>query len=203
LLTIENLEFLLTEDKDASGTLLRISKNQNITRVIACKSKVKKLKNDTMKPIKTIQNSLAALSLILLSSIAMVSYAQSNLDDITGQWKSIDDVTGRPKSIIEITKENGIYSGKVIHLINPSVPNPICKKCKGDLANKLIKGMVIIKNISKQKDSWSGGTILDPEKGKTYKVKFTLKKNRSKLKVRGYIGIPTIGRTQIWQRVRS
>ncbi len=153
-----------------------------------------------MKMIKTIQNSVLALSLVLLSSLALVSNAQTNLDDITGQWKTIDDETGKPKSIIEITEDNGVYSGKVIQLINPEEPNPACKKCKGERANQPIQGMVIVENVSKKRDSWGGGTILDPKKGKTYKVKFTLIENGSKLKVRGYVGIPTLGRTQVWER---
>ncbi len=153
-----------------------------------------------MKMIKTIQNSVLTLSLILLSSLAMVSHAQTDLNDITGQWKSIDDETGKPKSIIEITEKDGVYSGQIIQLINPSEPNPVCKKCKGERANQAIEGMVIVENVSKKKNSWSGGTILDPKKGKTYKVKFTLIENGSKLKVRGYIGIPTLGRTQVWER---
>ena len=150
--------------------------------------------------IKTIKTTLFGITLILFSSLTFLSYAQSNLNDIIGTWKTIDDETGKAKSLIEITEDNGVYSGKIIKILNPEEPNPVCKKCKGERANQPIEGMVIIENVSKKKDAWSGGTILDPKKGKTYKVKFTLRENGSKLKVRGYIGIPTVGRTQIWQR---
>lgn len=153
-----------------------------------------------MKIIKTIQSNLFGISLILLSSLALTSHAQTNLNDIIGQWKSIDDETGKPKSIIEITEVGGVYTGKIIQLLNPTKPNPVCEKCKGSRANQAIEGMTIIENVSKKKESWGGGTILDPKKGKTYKVKFTLIEGGSKLKVRGYVGIPTLGRTQIWQR---
>lgn len=140
------------------------------------------------------------MSLILLSSLAFTAHAQPNLKDIIGQWKSIDDETGKPKSIIEITEKNGIYSGKIIQLLNPEKPNPLCEKCKGERANQAIEGMTIVENVTKKKDSWGGGIILDPKKGKTYKVKFILIENGSKLKVRGYVGIPTLGRTQVWER---
>ena len=47
---------------------------------------------------------------------------------------------------------------------------------------------------------WSGGRILDPEDGNTYKCKIALNKDGT-LKLRGYIGIPALGRTQTWHRV--
>ncbi len=46
---------------------------------------------------------------------------------------------------------------------------------------------------------WSGGRIYDPESGNTYKSHIALKPDGT-LKVRGYIGIPLIGRSQIWTR---
>jgi len=51
-------------------------------------------------------------------------------------------------------------------------------------------------------DEWTGGTIYDPENGKTYSCKITLMSNGS-LKVRGYIGISLFGRTTAWTRLVS
>jgi uncharacterized protein (DUF2147 family) len=42
----------------------------------------------------------------------------------------------------------------------------------------------------------SGGKILDPENGKTYKCSLTLEEGGQKLKVRGLIGFSLLGRTQ-------
>ena len=47
---------------------------------------------------------------------------------------------------------------------------------------------------------WSGGQILDPHNGKTYKVRLSLEDNGQKLDVRGYVGMPMLGRTQTWIR---
>ena len=44
---------------------------------------------------------------------------------------------------------------------------------------------------------WSGGTIYDPDSGKTYKCNLELLPNGS-LKVRGYIGFSLLGKNQIW-----
>ncbi len=48
---------------------------------------------------------------------------------------------------------------------------------------------------------WDGGTILDPDNGKTYGVKLTPMENGAKLQVRGFMGFSWLGRTQVWERV--
>ena len=48
---------------------------------------------------------------------------------------------------------------------------------------------------------WDGGTILDPNNGKVYKVRLTPTDGGRQLEVRGYMGLPLLGRTQTWVRV--
>ncbi len=159
-----------------------------------------------MTMIKTIEITIKKnVFRILFCFMAIVSFsadAQSSQSNIVGQWKSIDDKTGKAKSIIEITEKNGIYTGRIIQLLNPSESNPVCTKCKDGRKDQAIEGMIIIENVSQKKTSWGGGTILDPKNGKTYKVKFTLVDEGKTLKVRGYIGLPTLGRTQTWERIQ-
>ena len=47
---------------------------------------------------------------------------------------------------------------------------------------------------------WSGGTIYNPDDGKTYSCKLTMQDPKT-MKVRGYVGISILGKTQIWNRV--
>jgi len=138
------------------------------------------------------------LTAVLLWSTSAVTAAN---DSPVGKWRSIDDKTGKAKSIIEITLNDGTLEGKIIELLDPSKPNPLCEKCKGEKANQPITGMTIIWGVTKQGDYWGKGKILDPKKGKTYKVKLSLENDGQKLKVRGYIGTPALGRTQFWERV--
>jgi uncharacterized protein (DUF2147 family) len=49
------------------------------------------------------------------------------------------------------------------------------------------------------KKEWKGGTIYDPESGKTYKAYFYLE-NKNTLKLRGYVGVSALGRTQTWTK---
>jgi uncharacterized protein (DUF2147 family) len=46
---------------------------------------------------------------------------------------------------------------------------------------------------------WQGGTIYDPNSGKTYKSTITLV-DRNTLKVRGFVGVSLFGRSHTWTR---
>ena len=78
--------------------------------------------------------------------------------------------------------------------------NPKCIKCEGDLKDQPIIGLTILKGLKKDDDEYNGGTILDPANGKVYKSKMKLEDGGKKLNVRGYIGMPMMGRSQVWVR---
>ncbi len=121
---------------------------------------------------------------------------------IVGTWKSIDEETNKAESIIEIYQENGRFYGKVVKLLDAKKKDARCEKCKGKDKNKPILGLVIIKGLTQVANEWSGGKILDPKNGKTYKCVVTLP-NENTLKLRGYIGFSVFGRTATWYRVRK
>lgn len=120
---------------------------------------------------------------------------------ILGKWKTIDDETGKAKSVVEIYEENGEILGKIISIYDKSKENDVCSKCEGNKKNKPLKGLVILQGAKKNGSSWDGGTILDPSKGKVYKCTLSLE-SENKLKLRGYLGISLLGRTQYWERIK-
>jgi|SRR5271154_6061814 uncharacterized protein (DUF2147 family) len=126
----------------------------------------------------------------------------SSMSSPVGRWRTIDDATGKAKSIVTIWEENGKLYGRVQNLVNPDPkdPNPRCEDCTGDQKNKPVIGLRILWDLQKDGDGWSGGTILDPANGKTYRCLLQLEDGGTKLKVRGFIGISLLGRTQYWQR---
>jgi uncharacterized protein (DUF2147 family) len=142
----------------------------------------------------TLFASLLALPLALASMQAIAA------DSVVGRWKTIDGETGKPKSIVEITQApNGVISGHIVELLNPSKPNPVCDKCKDDRKNKPITGMEIIRGMKAEGDgAYSGGTILKPDEGKVYKSKMELIEGGKKLEVSGCIAF--ICKSQTWLR---
>jgi uncharacterized protein (DUF2147 family) len=122
----------------------------------------------------------------------------ANGQTIVGLWETFDDKTKEKKAVIEVYKTNNRYFAKIVENY-VSEENAICDTCKGTKKGQPIIGLVIIENIKKDGDEFNGGTILDPENGKTYKCYLELIDN-NKLKVRGYLGFSLFGRTQYWIR---
>jgi uncharacterized protein (DUF2147 family) len=66
--------------------------------------------------------------------------------------------------------------------------------------NQNIVGLQILNGFEfNGSDSWNNGTIYDPKTGKTYSCTITLKDSKT-IKVRGYIGISLLGRTEMWSK---
>jgi uncharacterized protein (DUF2147 family) len=121
-----------------------------------------------------------------------------------GLWKTIDDATGKEKSLIRISDSGGVLSGRIEKLLDPATPpDAVCKECTDERKDQPLVGMTIIRNVradDSDKGLWGGGEILDPNNGKTYKVRLKPVDGGAKLDVRGYIGAPLLGRTQTWIR---
>ena len=122
-----------------------------------------------------------------------------------GLWKTIDDKTGQPRSLVRIVQTPAGYEGRVVKILplpddDPTNPDHLCKACTDERKDKPIAGMVILRGLKPDGDVFAGGEILDPDNGKTYRCKLTVKEGGRRLDVRGFIGISLIGRTQSWLR---
>lgn len=68
------------------------------------------------------------------------------------------------------------------------------------LRGRPICGMVMMGGFKPAGEhEWSGGWIYDPESGDTYHARMALEAD-GRLRLRGYIGIPLFGETQLWTR---
>lgn len=129
-----------------------------------------------------------------------------NADQIVGMYSLVSDVTGEA-SKVKIYKGKSGYEAVITWLAHPNdktgKPKKDSKNPDAKLRNRTIVGTVIMTGLSFDSDDreWSGGKIYDPATGKSYKVvcKF---ENSKTLKVRGYIGIPTLGRTVLWTKIQ-
>lgn len=134
------------------------------------------------------------MHLILWSLLWLIQTAP-----VTGTWVSIDDETGVEKSEITLYESQGKLYGKVKRLLLPEDQGKLCVNCKGAEKNKPIEGLVIVKGLSKDGETWTDGKIMDPANGKNYDCTISLE-NSNTLKVRGYLGFSFLGRTQTWKR---
>ncbi|HJU71838.1 MAG TPA: DUF2147 domain-containing protein [Paucimonas sp.] len=143
---------------------------------------------------------LLATAIAATFLVSAGAWAQSTSP--VGLWKNIDDQTGKPKALIRITESNGKFEGKIEKLFRApdQEQNPVCDKCQGELKDQPILGMTILSGMKQDGDEYSGGQILDPGNGKLYKSKMSIADDGKRLNVRGYIGMPLLGRTQTWVR---
>lgn len=123
-------------------------------------------------------------------------------DSPVGRWNTIDDKTGKVKSIVAIRKEAGQLYGKIETLFDPPVPHPTCYLCKGAAKDRPLVGLQILWGFKQDGDHWSGGQVLDPESGRIYQASLALEDGGMKLRLRGFIGIPLLGRTEYWLRAK-
>lgn len=142
-------------------------------------------------------NTLTMLCLLLLAAPAGAQPPTP-----VGLWKNVDDASGQPKALIRITAEGGELKGRIEKLFtqNAGTPAAVCSQCSGALKDQPIVGLTILSGMQLQGPQYGGGQILDPGNGQTYRCTLELADDGRKLKVRGYIGMPLLGRTQVWQR---
>jgi uncharacterized protein (DUF2147 family) len=139
----------------------------------------------------------ATLVLVLMTAVSG-AWAQATP---AGLWKTVDDETKQERSLVRITEAGGALSGKIEKIFDATKADAKCDKCDGARKDQPIVGMTIIEGAKPRAGEplWEGGTILDPNNGKTYKLRLTPKEGGKSLEVRGYIGF--LYRNQTWIRV--
>lgn len=131
----------------------------------------------------------AALMHVPLAAIA---------EDIRGLWDA-------GESHVEIYSCGELLCGRIAKLDEPLDEDGNEKVDKHNpepsLRSRPLLGMDLIAGFARAgKRKWEDGTIYDPRDGKTYKCVMKLQRDGT-LKVRGYLGIPLLGKTVEWTRV--
>jgi len=132
------------------------------------------------------------------------SFTDEDGAGILGYW-----YTAQNETQLEIFLRDGLYCGRIVWLAAPYYPaddeeaftarrdreNP-----DPELRSRPIIGLVFIEGLAYAgKNRYRGGTLYNPDNGKTYKCSVTLESS-DELRLRGYIGLPALGRTETWRR---
>lgn len=135
--------------------------------------------------------------------ISLPIWAQA--DALLGIW-----LTEEKNSQVEITKApNGQFVGRIVWLNEPldedGKPKTDKENPTASLRNQRLLGLQILKGFTydANKKEWSGGTIYDPDNGKTYSAFMKLDGNNTMV-LRGYVmGMRMLGRNSTWTRERT
>jgi uncharacterized protein (DUF2147 family) len=142
---------------------------------------------------KLLQSAIVALALPVLGSTVSAAPPPP-----TGYWTTIDDDGKTKKAVVLIEAEGDKLAGKLVHVFDPTKRNEKCDKCEGPLHNAPIVGLRFMWNLRQDGNEWSGGSVIDPTSGKTYRCFIEPIDGGKRLKVRGYLGLSLLGRTQYW-----
>jgi uncharacterized protein (DUF2147 family) len=127
--------------------------------------------------------------------------------DIVGTyWNETKDIKVRIFLAV-----NGKYSGKVEWMKYPNnadgTPKIDFNNPNKSIRHKQRVGLVILRyfKFDKQYSRWTGGSVYDPKKGKTYNGYIEFEgSNKNIVNLRGYVmGMPFLGRTAVWSRVNQ
>ena len=116
--------------------------------------------------------------------------------DIEGVW-----LNANGDGYIEFIINDDVLTGTII---GSPLPEDEYRKDENNpdpaLRERLLEGTTILKDFTYAGDKlWKGGTIYDPNNGKTYDCKITFIDDQT-IEVRGYVGISLFGRTEVWTR---
>ena len=108
---------------------------------------------------------------------------------ILGKW-----LTESGHGVIEIARCENTVCGSIVGIDRtPSEPMPT------DVTGRSQCGLTIIRDVTEATNNAWYGKITDPRDGATYNATFWVD-DEGRLNLRGYVGIPLLGSTQVWSR---
>ncbi len=142
---------------------------------------------------------LAAVALLAAIIVPSISYAAESSP--MGLWY-VEGGAAR----VEVYECTGNLCGRIVWLRSPfdEFGCELLDRNNSEpaLRARKVEGLEILAALEKSDadNVWQGGSIYDPDSGRTYQCTLTLE-GADRLALRGYIGIPLIGRTTRWLRV--
>jgi uncharacterized protein (DUF2147 family) len=141
---------------------------------------------------------------LALSVLAAGAWSQHAAVSPLGLWRTFDDRTGRERGLIRIFESNGVLVGRIEHVSDPEEAKQVCTKCTDDRHDRPIIGLDFLRGLRPDGDGrWSGGEVVDPETGTTYRASARLEDDGDKLIVRGSVLGGLLGRSQTWLRAEA
>jgi len=132
---------------------------------------------------------------ITLSIMFMFPSMAKAADPVIGHW-----LTENERAVIEMKECGKSVCGSIYWIIEGGMQFDE-KNPDEALKARKICGLEILNGFQqKEAGSWSGGDIYKADDGDTYSAKLKIQEDGT-LRLRGYIGTPLLGKTQIWTRV--
>jgi uncharacterized protein (DUF2147 family) len=143
-------------------------------------------------------------AIVFVLAIAIAPATGVPQPSAAGLWEKADD-SGTPIAWFRIVDCNGVYQGKMARIFpRPGEEDPSrwrCTACQGDQKDAPVIGLTFIKGMRKNGLAYESGSILDPRTGFVYSARMELSPDGQQLTVRGYLGIPILGQSEVWRHI--
>ena len=140
------------------------------------------------------KHALLASAMLVASSSAFA--ADMKAEDAAGVWETASG------GYVQLYEEGDTWKGKIVGSKSGKARydknNPDESK-----RDRRLLGITVLDGLKYAGNGeFEGGTIYDPNNGKTYNAKAT-QTGPDTIEARGYIGISLIGKSQTWKRIES
>ncbi len=153
-----------------------------------------------MRPLSLLR--FVALSILMALPAVPAGAASAGWSTPVGLWSPLDR-SGKPRGLIAIYENHGLYYGRIEPLAPTDDRSARCTHCSGSRRNQPMDGLLLMRHLRYQNGEYVGGDILDPRTGRIYGCELRLIDGGRKLVMRGYLGIPLLGRSEVWQRMQG
>jgi uncharacterized protein (DUF2147 family) len=145
----------------------------------------------------------SALVFAVLAATVTIGRADPH-NTAAGFWEAKDD-DGFTTAWFLFSEKNNVYSARLVRgFKKPGDTTPIkeiCEACPGDRKGAHIMGLTIFWGMKRDGLTYTDGHVLDPRDGSVYHAQMNLSDDGKDLSVRGYLGVPMFGKTQVWKRL--
>lgn len=131
---------------------------------------------------------------LLICALVALASVVASAQDVIGKWKLPDG-----SAIVEVYKKGDAFCARIAWLEEPQSKDT--KNPDASLRNRPLLGLDLLSNLKPDGKRYSGGTIYDPQTGKTFTCTMELdSKNVNILHVKGYVG--PFHKTMDWTRTK-
>lgn len=154
-----------------------------------------------MKPMKHL------LTFIFVTLLAMTAVAQTvEADAILGTFQATSPFNDDTAHIKVTRLSNGTYQGRVVWVNHNTNPDGTPRRDKNNkdpkLRSRLATEVILFWDLRYDDGEWVKGKLYDDVTGKTFSIKISIDKNGKDLKARYYKGVPAVGITKTWKRIK-